>query len=56
LRVSNLFNEDKVVYGTTTALLPPDGDYVTTAARVSTPTRYRWQNPRSYLFTTTLEF
>jgi len=56
VRVSNLLNEDKVVYGTTTILLPPDGDYLTTAARVSTPTRYRWQTPRSYLFTTTLNF
>jgi outer membrane receptor protein involved in Fe transport len=56
LRVSNLLNEDQVVYGTSTTLLPPNGDYVTTAARVSTPTRYRWQTPRSYLFTTTLSF
>lgn len=56
LRISNLFDEDQVVYGTVTSLLPPDGDYVNTAARVSTPTRYRWQTPRSYVLTTTLSF
>ena len=56
LRVSNLFDEDQVIYGTRTHQMAPGGDFVNTAARVATPTRFRWQEPRSLLFTTTLSF
>lgn len=56
LRVSNLFDEDQPIAGTRIHLLPPDGDFLNSAARVSTPTRFRWQTPRSYTFTTTYSF
>lgn len=56
LRVSNLFDEDQVVEGTRLHRLPPDGDFLNTAARVSTATRFRWQTPRSYTFSTTFSF
>lgn len=56
LRVSNLFDEDQVVYGNRTHQMVPGGDFTTTAARVATPTRFRWQEPRNLLFTTTLSF
>ncbi|MDQ8201204.1 TonB-dependent receptor [Pelagicoccus enzymogenes] len=56
LRVSNLFDEDQPIAGTRIHLLPPDGDFLNTAARVSTGTRFRWQTPRSYTLTTTYSF
>jgi outer membrane receptor protein involved in Fe transport len=54
LRVSNLFNETDPIYYNT-AQRPPGGS-LTTVARVATPLAFYYQRPRSYTFTTTLNF
>ncbi len=56
LRVANLFEDDTPVYATTLVQRAPDGRYDRTGARVATPVNFRYQTPRSYLFTTTLNF
>jgi outer membrane receptor for monomeric catechols len=56
LRVSNLFNNDKVIYtdGTLT-LRPKDGDF-TSPARETTYAPYAYQTPRSYSLTARVNF
>jgi hypothetical protein len=56
LRVSNLFDDDTLVYSGSLIGRPPGGDYTATAARVATPTNFRYTPPRSYSLTTTLSF
>jgi outer membrane receptor protein involved in Fe transport len=56
LRISNLLNDDNVIYTGSSVPRAPGGDYTTTAARVATPSNFRYQVPRSYAFTTTLSF
>ncbi len=56
LAVSNLLNEDQVVFTGNTELRPPGGDYTKTAARVSTPVNFRYQVPRSWKLTATYSF
>ncbi len=53
-RVSNLFNESKLLYFATTQR-PPGGD-LTNPARVATPAGFNFIVPRSYNFTTTVSF
>lgn len=55
-RVANVFNNDTPIYTGVAVQRPVDGDYLTTAARVATPTNFRYQTPRSYSFTMTLHF
>jgi hypothetical protein len=54
LRVSNLFDYNKVIY-TTTAMRPVGGD-LTNPARVATPTSFSYVQPRSYTLSASLSF
>jgi hypothetical protein len=54
LRVSNLFNYDKVIY-TSTAMRPPGGE-LSNPARVATPTSFSYIPPRSYTLGATINF
>lgn len=56
LRIANLLDDDRVIYTGSTIARAPGGDYTSTAARVATPTNFRYQVPRSYTLTTTLSF
>ena len=53
-RVSNLLNEDMLLYYTTTQR-PPGGD-VTNPARVATPSQFSFVVPRNYTLTATFNF
>jgi outer membrane receptor for monomeric catechols len=53
-RVSNLFNENMLLYYTT-AQRPPGGD-ITNPQRVATPSQFSFIVPRNYNFTTTFSF
>ena len=53
-RVSNLLNESKLLYFSTTQR-PPGGD-LTNPARVATPGGFNFIVPRSYTLTTTVSF
>ena len=54
LRVSNLFNEDMLLYYTTTQR-PPGGD-ITNPQRVATPSQFSFITPRNYSLTATFTF
>ncbi len=54
LRVSNLFNEDMLLYYTTTQR-PPEGD-ITNPARIATPSQFSFIVPRSFTLTSTVSF
>lgn len=54
LRVSNLFNEDMLLYYTTTQR-PPGGD-ITNPQRVATPSQFSFIAPRNYSLTATFSF
>lgn len=54
LRVSNLFDEDMLLYYTTTQR-PPDGD-ITNPSRVATPSQFSFITPRNYTLTATFSF
>lgn len=56
LAIANLLDDDRVIYTGSTIARAPGGDYTSTAARVATPTNFRYQVPRSYTLTTTLSF
>lgn len=56
LRVGNLLNDSTVIYTGSTITRAPGGDYTRTAARVATPTNFRYQTPRSYTLSSTLNF
>jgi outer membrane receptor for ferric coprogen and ferric-rhodotorulic acid len=54
LRVSNLFNEDMLLYYNT-AQRPPGGD-ITNPSRVATPFQFSFVTPRNYTLTATFSF
>ena len=54
LRVSNLFDEDMLLYYTT-AQRPPGGD-ITNPSRVATPSQFSFIVPRNYTLTATFNF
>ena len=54
LRVSNLFNEDMLLYYTT-AQRPPGGD-ITNPQRIATPSQFSFVTPRNYSLTATFSF
>jgi outer membrane receptor protein involved in Fe transport len=54
LRVSNLFNEDMLLYYNT-AQRPPGGD-ITDPSRVATPFQFSFVTPRNYTLTATFSF
>jgi hypothetical protein len=54
LRVSNLFDEDMLLYYTTTQR-PPGGD-ITNPSRVATPSQFSFIVPRNYTLTATFNF
>ena len=54
LRVSNLFDEDMLLYYTTTQR-PPGGD-ITNPARIATPSQFSFVVPRNYTLTATVSF
>jgi hypothetical protein len=54
LRVSNLLNEDMLLYYTTTQR-PPGGD-ITNPSRVATPSQFSFIVPRNYTLTATVSF
>ncbi len=56
LRVANLFDNDTPVYTGATVQRAPGGDYTQSAARVATPVNFRYQTPRSYSLTATMNF
>jgi hypothetical protein len=53
-RVSNLFNEDMLLYYTT-AQRAPGGD-ITNPSRIATPSQFSFIVPRNYSLTTTFSF
>ena len=53
-RVSNLLNEDMLLYYTT-AQRAPGGD-ITNPQRIATPSQFSFIVPRSFTFTTTVSF
>jgi outer membrane receptor protein involved in Fe transport len=53
-RVSNLLNEDMLLYYTTTQR-PPGGD-ISNPARVATPSQFSFVTPRNYTLTATFNF
>lgn len=53
-RVANLFNEEKLLYFSTSQR--PAGGDITNPARVATPSGFNFITPRSYTFTTTFSF
>ena len=53
-RVSNLFNEDSLLYYSI-AQRPLGGD-ITNPARVATPSQFSFLVPRNYTLTTTFSF
>jgi len=56
LRVANLFDNSTPVYTGATSTRAPGGDYTKTAARVSTPVNFRYQTPRSFTLSATLNY
>lgn len=57
LNIDNLFDDDEVIYSASQLQQrPPGGDYFATAARVATPTLFRYYKPRSFRFTATFRF
>jgi outer membrane receptor protein involved in Fe transport len=56
LRVSNLLNEDDVIWTDTTSLLRPKGGDFTSPARETVYNAYAYQTPRSFYLTAKLTF
>jgi len=54
LKIDNLFDYDKPIYVNT--ILHPAGGDLSSPARVTTPNRFSWLTPRSFMFTASLKF